>query len=224
MISCDDIKTSRSEDDGFTLVEVLVALALVCLLSVLTLNSLQFGIEVWRRSSESSTKLDDRIHAESFLRQLLSHASPRFVTRVGATGYVEFEGQETSLRLIADPPQSLSGSGPLIFTLQTENSDSHRSLSISSRPELAKADAQSSLDRRVLLQDVGEVEFAYFGSKGAPAAWHREWLRETHLPDLIRITLRKDAGEGETSLLIRPRIDVDVSCIYDALSRRCRGR
>jgi general secretion pathway protein J len=223
MIRHDGRRTTSSREDGFTLVEVLVALVLVSLLSVLALNALQFGIEAWQRSSKSSTELDDRIHAEGLLRQLLSQTSPRFVTRIGATGYVDFEGQATSLHFIADPPQSLGG-GPVIFTLEMENSDRRRHLIVSSRPELAKTDTRPSLSRRVLLKDAEQVEFAYFGSKGVRTAWYREWIRETHLPDLIRITLHKDEGEGEMSLFIRPWIDVDVSCIDDALSRRCRGR
>ncbi len=218
------IRRSSLAQEGFSLIEVLVALALVSLLSVLALNSLEFGIEAWRRSSGNASELDDRIHAEGFLRQVLTQASPRFVTRVGATGYVDFEGRATSLRLIAEPPQSLAGSGPLIVSLEVEASDSHRKLLISSRPELAKGQTPASMSRRVLLQDIGQAEFAYFGSKGSSAGWHREWIRETHLPELIRMSLRKGEGTGEINVLVRPRIDVDVSCVYDALSKRCRGR
>jgi hypothetical protein len=209
---------------GFTLVEALVALVLASLLSLLTLGSLQFGIQIWQRGSASSLNLDDRIHAEGVLRQLLSQTNPRFVARFSATGYVDFEGRATSLQLIARPPQSLSGSGPLVFTLSVENKGGSTDLSLSSRPELVKGDVPLPVSQRVLLEEVGQVEFSYYGAKGQKASWHQEWVRETHLPDLIKITLRKAAGAAETSLLIRPRIDVDVSCVHDALSRRCRGR
>jgi general secretion pathway protein J len=210
-------------EEGFSLVEALVALTIVSLLSLLTLSALQFGIQAWRRGSETALKLDDRIHAEGFLRQLLSQTSPRFVARSGGTGYVDFEGRSTSLQLIAHPPRSLSGSGPWVFNVGTENKGGQTNLTFSSRPELAKTNTQQ-ISQRVLIEDVGNVEFAYFGAKGQQSGWRGEWVRETSLPELIKITLRKGAAGFETSFTIRPRIDVDVSCIHDLLSRRCRGR
>lgn len=211
-------------EDGFTLVEVLVALALVSLLSVLTLNSLDFGIQAWRRSSESAIDLDDRVHAEGVLRHLLSQISPRFIARPGGTGYVDFEGRATSLRLIADPPRSLSGTGPVIFILGAEETTGRTDLTLSSRPELLMSDAQQPLSQSPLLENAVEIEFSYYGAKNGPPGWHKEWIRETHLPELIKISFGKLPGKVETHLLIRPRIDVDITCIHDPLSRRCRGR
>jgi prepilin-type N-terminal cleavage/methylation domain-containing protein len=215
------VRGTSPEDDGFTLVEVLVALVLVGLLSLLTLEALQFGVQAWRRGSASSLKLDDRIHAEGALRQLLSQTSPRFVARVGAVGYVDFEGRAASMQLIAEPPQSLSGSGPLIFNLSAEKRGDRTDLSLASRPELAIGTEQLPARQRPLLEDVGQVEFSYYGVKSQQAEWHREWVRQTHLPDLIKITLR---GATETTFVIRPQVDVDATCVHDPLSRRCRGR
>jgi general secretion pathway protein J len=214
------VRGTSPEDDGFTLVEVLVALVLVGLLSLLTLEALQFGVQAWQRGSASSIKLDDRIHAEGVLRQLLSQTSPRFVARVGAAGHVDFEGRAASMQLIAEPPQSLSGSGPLIFNLSVEKKGDRTDLSLTSRPELAMGTDQP-VSQRPLLEDVGHVEFSYYGVKSQKGEWHGEWVRETHLPDLIKITLR---GGTETTFVIRPRVDVDATCVHDPLSRRCRGR
>jgi hypothetical protein len=46
------------------------------------------------------------------------------------------------------------------------------------------------------------------------------------LPRLIRITVTFDATDRRRwpELTLEPRIAVDVACVLDALTKRCRGR
>lgn len=217
---------NEHSEDGFTLVETLVAVALISLLSVLVLGALRFGIGAWQRGEQISNRMDAILHAQSFLRRLIANAQPHFVLQPGGQGYVDFEGRPTSLRLIADPSPALDRAGRLMMTLSVEQNDGLASLMISSRPELTAGGGKPSLTRRVLLGNIQKAEFSYFGSRGAngPRQWHSDWVGEAALPELVRIELRADEAALLPGIVVRPAIDVDISCIYDALTRRCRGR
>lgn len=221
---------SRAEGDrdqeGFTLVEALIAIALMSLLSLLVLGALRFGIIAWQRGHEVSNRVDEFAHAEAFLRRVIGNASPQFLQGDGAKGYVEFDGRSASLRLIADPPQSLDRAGRIVITLSAEEKAGRNNLVISMQPELTPDQAILPEGRRILLADVGKVEFSYFGAKGSRGqpAWHSEWTRESALPELVRIALSSSKEDPSSAIIVRPKIDVDVSCIYDTLTRRCRGR
>jgi len=52
------------------------------------------------------------------------------------------------------------------------------------------------------------------------------WTLPSRLPRLVRVKIEFPDGDARfwPELLVAPRIDVDVGCVYDALTKRCRGR
>jgi prepilin-type N-terminal cleavage/methylation domain-containing protein len=213
-------------DGGFTLVETLIAITIFSLLSLLVVSTLQFGLQAWHRSDDISQRLDEFSHAEALLRQLIADARPQFISQPGGWGYIDFEGGPTSLRVIADPPASLDRAGPLVITLQAASEGDHTDLIISATAELSTDIDAPILTRRALLENVPQAAFSYFGTKssGETAQWHQEWVRQTKPPDLVRIALTSADGDRWPTIIIRPRVDVDVSCTFDTLTRGCRGR
>jgi general secretion pathway protein J len=220
--------TGKDEQAGFTVVEVLVAFTLFSLLSLLLLSSLRFGTKAWERSSAYSTRLEETIHAQTLLRQLVGAAYPSFITLPGGAGYVDFDGDAGSVTFLADGPMSLDYGGRLRFTLSAEQREGRMDLILNARPELAHPDSSNLAARRTMLAKIGAIAIAYFGQKrsGGPAQWHDDWHREAELPELLRIRLTFGAGDAGAwpELIIRPRVEADVSCIYDTLAKRCRGR
>jgi general secretion pathway protein J len=219
---------NRSEtDEGFTLVEALVAVALLSLLSVLVAGALRFGVAAWQRGGDASDRIDEIIHAENFLRGMIARASPHFIARPGEKGHVAFEGQARSLRFITEAPLAFDQAGRFVVILRAETKEAGTALLIESRPELAATDGkpgQAAL--RPLLEGLTGVTLAYFGAKSPRTAreWHRDWVREAELPELIRIDLSAMGAPLLEPIIIRPMLDVDVSCVFDALTKRCRGR
>lgn len=213
---------------GFTLVEALVTITLFSLLSLLVMSSLRFGTQAWQRGSDIAAQIDEAQQVQSMLRRLLSGAAPRFVPVAGGKGYVDFDGRPDSVSFLSDPPRSLDRGGRLIMTLSADKQNGRHDLVFSARPELGASGLGDPLTKRVLLSNIETVTFEYFGAKqrGAEAQWHKSWVRETSLPKLVRIEvafLRGTAGFWPETV-IAPRIDVDVSCSYDTLSRGCKGR
>jgi general secretion pathway protein J len=79
----------------------------------------------------------------------------------------------------------------------------------------------------VLLTHIANVAFAYLPKAASGGAgWVDHWDHGTALPAAIRINVQFPPGDQRVwpELLIVPRIDVDVACVLDDLTKRCRGR
>jgi len=218
----------QPNEAGFTLVEVLVAFTVFSLLSLLVLEAMQFGTKAWKRGNDHASRLEESVHAHSLLRRLIDAAYPSFIELPAGAGYVEFEGDAQSLNFLSEGPMSLDKGGRFHFTLFTESRSEQTHLVLSSRPELAFPGNSAMSTRRTLLANIAKVNFAYFGRKrgGGPTQWHEDWRKEREFPELVRVEVTFGGGDAGIwpALIIRPRIEADVSCVYDTLAKRCRGR
>lgn len=219
-------RRGRSSQLGFTLIEALIAVSLFSLLSILVIGALRFGVNAWQRSQDTTLHFDEIVHAQNFLRRTIANAHPHFVVVPGGKGYVDFEGRPDSIILLSDPPASLDRSGRLKLTIQIRQKDGHDDLVIATQPELAPGKIPAAKTTRSLVNAIESAEFSYFGSKmlDRPGEWHSQWIKETALPELIRLDLVLQPDRKWPPIFIRPRMDIDISCIYDPLTDRCRGR
>lgn len=221
-------KRYRQREAGFTLMEVLVAFTLFGLLSMLLLSALRLGTAAWHRSDAHAARLQDVLHAQTLLRRLIGNAYPLFVTLPAARGFVDFEGNADTLIFLSEGPMSLGSGGRFRFSLSAAQHDRRTDLVLDAHPELAIEGSSSASPRRTVMADLAAVEFAYFGTKrrGEAAQWHSEWGKELELPQLVRIKVTFADGDAGVwpDLIVRPAIEVDVSCVYDRLAKSCRGR
>ena len=221
-VTCASSEAQSPEEAGFTLSETLVALALMSLITAAVLGSIRFGLRSWEQTTLRATRIDQLLLAQDFIRRAISDTYPAFVASDVTHGYIDFSGTKTSIEFIATTPLSRNAGGRSRFTIALDASQ----LIVTSQPELAGSENISNI-RDVLISDVAAVQFSYFGGStpGQPQ-WRDEWRSEIVLPQLVRlrIRLKGDDGHSRSDLFIAPRIDADVSCLYDALTKRCRGR
>jgi general secretion pathway protein J len=219
---------ARARQAGFTLVEVLVALILLSLLTMALFFSVRFGVTAWQRGTGRSDQIHTSMLVQDLLRRLIGQAYPLVLSDGSGNGRVDFEGTSTSLDFLAPVPVALASGGRARFKLSIERHGDGSDLVVTSRPELAAADAATELSRKTLLATIETAEFSYFGavqSDGA-AQWHDRWSGEMTLPMLVRVRLRFARGDPRLwpDLTIAPRITADVGCVYDPLTKLCRGR
>jgi general secretion pathway protein J len=219
-------RAHRSSEDGFTLIEALIAVSLLSLLSVLVVGALRFGVNAWQRNQDITLRLDEIVHAQNFLRRTIANAHPYFVIVPGGKGYVDFEGSPQSITWLSDPPASLDRAGRLLLRIEFRSENGNQDLVVATRPELAPGGNTSDTTVRSLLNHLESATFSYYGSKepNAPAEWHAHWIKEASLPELIRLDTVPSDDREWPPIFIRPRINIDISCIYDSLTGRCRGR
>lgn len=219
-------RSRRRHEGGFTLVELLVALALFGLLTSLLFASIRFGMTAWTRGTASIDHADETLHAENLLRRLIENAYPLFLS-AGIGGHVDFHGTAVSIDLLSPNPVALGIAGRSRFRLSAEPRGELIDLRLSSAPELAWTGSASPAGT-TLLAGAEKVTFSYFGTRSGNHApgWGSDWSGQAALPQLVRvdITFPRHDGRIWPELLVVPRITADVSCAYDPLTGRCRGR
>jgi len=212
---------------GFTLVEVLVALALFSLLASLLFNNVRFGLKAWQTGSAQGELLARSSAAQDVMRRLIGNAYPMLVGSGGNDPSIDFEGTQETMSFLGDAPVVTGGAGRFRFKLFPERKQDQTNLVLSSAPELANPQDTSMTTNSVLVADIDRVEFSYSqGGAGSETKWSNSWSRLRELPMLVRVRVAFRSGNARLwpDLLIAPRIAADVSCIYDPITKRCRGR
>jgi len=212
---------------GFTLVELLVALALFSLLAILLFDNVHFGLQAWQRGGAHAEDLEHELASQDLLRRMIGNIYPM----LGADGAVQprldFEGGREAISFLGSAPIVTGGGGRFRFKVSAEQRQGRTDLVMSSSPELGDPD-RSMATKTTLLTDIEGIEFGYLGETKTPQGvpWQDSWIGRSELPRLVRIRVGFHSGDARAwpELLIAPRIRADVSCVYDPVTLRCRGR
>ncbi len=206
---------------GFTLLELLVALALLGLLSILLVDSARFGIVAWSHTEAALQRANGLRNAETILSNALARAYPKYLTSGSSDAHVEFEGAADKITFLT--PDDTTPGALARVTIALEETPEGAALIRRSTLELGN-DTRSS----IVLGHVKALAISYFGSDDSTSdpTWRARWAGKTSLPRLIKFDLVfNDRAQGLTSaLVIAPRISADIGCVYDPLSKTCRGR
>lgn len=205
-------------DSGFTLVEVLVALALISLLAAALYQGLRLGNRAWSALSARAAAVDEIGVAHRLVRQVIDQAYP--LPAPTAQGFqVDFRGQAKGLLFWTPPPEIWAYPGGLIQArLQLRETDNRRDLVLSLSEDLANP---ARTEEITLLRGISDLTVDYFGSD-----WRSTWQNQPRLPQLVRLRITFPEGDRRnwTELVVAPKIDLDTECVIDALTQRCRGR
>jgi general secretion pathway protein J len=222
------VREARADAEaGFTLVELLVALALFSLLTMLLFNSVSFGVQAWRSGSARADELQRGVAAEGVLRRLLGNVYPMISSQSDPQPRVDFDGAREAVEFLSDAPIVSGAAGRFRFRLFVDRKPDRADLALQATPELASGQEVSGT-RTLLLSDIDHAEFAY-GGAATPAGttqWSDSWQKRSDIPGLIRLRVSFRSGDGRAwpDLLIAPRVRADVGCVYDSITMRCRGR
>jgi general secretion pathway protein J len=189
------------------------------------LGSLQLGLRAWERGAAHGARVDHIALAQNFLRRAIEDAYPFFVTDAVLHSRVEFEGTGDSLRLLSSTSRALGKGGRTWWSVTVSRELNRADLLVIARPEQA-GDSDSA--RKVLLPNIQAVELSYFGKTRTERepGWRQQWTNEMQLPKLIRIRILFPPGDTRSwpELIVAPRVAADVGCVYDPLTKQCRGR
>lgn len=213
-------------EDGFTLLELVVALTLLALLLPLLFGGLHFGTAVWQRVDDRGRSGGDAEAVQTVLRRLIAQASPTPVMVEAGRTAVSFDGDREGVTFLAPLPAAADVQGFGRISLHSADAKGAKRLVMTWTPELAAGAPHDE----VLLDGLAEIRFAYFGPDGdepsGPPSWQEEWRRRPALPRLVRLHVRFADGRGRSwpDLVAAPMMDRDAGCLFDPVTRDCRGR
>lgn len=208
---------------GFTLLELLIGLALLGFIMALLFGGFRLAVDSWDAVETHAQRTADDHATLAFVRRVLGSAQPLRLARLPEQP-LAFAGQPDRVVLVAPLTEQV---GPRTIALaidrQTgEGSATSPALRLVLRegpPPYAAGDLLDPLAAvgdRTLIGDLQDADFAFFGAArpGEPARWHAVWGNAAQLPALIRMRLTRREGDP---------VDLVVATTIDA-SREARVR
>ena len=185
---------------GFTLLELLVAISIFSLLSVMMYGGLSFGVRAWERVGEADARQSDVQLIQSLLRRAFSQVQPLEVGGPRRRLRLAFEGRRDGVFFVGPIPAYVGPGGHYLIGLEVEGSGAARALTLrweifrEERPDLDFTDAA---EREVLLHGVRDLRLRYFGAEDEALSpqWRAEWINNETLPRLIQAEVEFGPGD-----------------------------
>lgn len=192
---------AREPRAGFTLLELLVSMALLGLLGLLLGGAFHMATTHVGRRQEALDRSAELVATEAFLRERLAAAIPA-VPQGWGEGAVLFDGEADGLSFVAPAPDSVPAGGFLVYTIVHADDG----LVLRWRPYDGTVPEGPGTDT-LLLPGVREARFAYHGARDGDApAWHGRWKEQPALPALVRLALTDGDGRPLPDLVVAPRV------------------
>ena len=192
---------------GFTLLELLVALALAALLMAAVPAAMRLGARSLSQAEALTNDAADRA-ALAFVADRLAETMALYERGADGRLKVAFTGNADRISFVTpatmeprdDPPAGL-------FLMQLVIDDQRSRLLLRwqpFRPGLIKASGVTWQERDLLVDVVG-LSLRYFGAPAprAPAAWSDAWSSADTIPELIELQIRRRQRPSALPLVIR---------------------
>lgn len=189
----------RKNERGFTLLEVLVATALLAAGLALGFATLRAATAAVERGEEMARR-NERIRAvDGFLRRRLASAHPvSFNVDESSGEALRFVGAPDRMRFVSDVPPYLGHGGPALHDIAAVRGRDGLRLEVSFATVLAGVTFHDDPPRppEPLADGLRSVRFSYRGldAEGTLTGWLREWPDPQQLPLQVRVEVE---GERE---------------------------
>ena len=200
-----DMRLSKNPQRGFTLIEVLLALALTALLLTLLSTGMYVVARDWNDNTERlDAKLDESLAILQIERALIAAFPHSFNSTETLLREVYFDGEDDRLRWVSTvSPQRLAG-----LTTWSIDAVSGEGIGVRTAPAFSD-DPSARLDNvetRIILPG-HDLEISYLREPNAlTREWTDEWLggEQGALPLAVHILFRATGAEGSDYELIAP--------------------
>ena len=220
---------------GFTLVEMLVGLALLGLMTLFLFGALRFSLRSWDRAEMKTMQVVDLRIVEGVLRREIGKAFP---LRIGQANEnrIAFEGDGRQVHFVTALPAHLGGGGLSLVALELAEVRSEAKQDPPGKAlvlrhvipdgETRDFSALDKSDQSVLLKGLEDVEFAFFGQDNdqTEASWRNQWTSSARTPALLRIKLKFAGSEDVRELLLPLRLGEEAGCFQSTFQRMCGPR
>jgi general secretion pathway protein J len=195
---------------GFTLLEVVVAIALFAMIMSVLYGGFATSVRAYE-AAEVRIGAGARLRVVSaFLRRSLNGAFPLALVWRNERKLL-FEGEPERVRYVSDLPAYLGFGGLHEIVIERERDGGEVHLVMRRRPLVIGEDGEieGEFESRVLLEDLGELRFRFFGSDNERESpvWRERWPAGTRMPLLVELVVRDPDDTLWPAIVARPRVD-----------------
>lgn len=220
---------------GFTLVELLIALSLIGLITLLLFSGLRLGSRAWEAVEATADRTAELRVVRNFLERALIQARAVELT-IDAESRLVFSGDAENLEFVAPLAESSAVAGLYILRLSLEEGQQRRlvltrwllhpdvlagddliaewqpfeggrsSFRVPEHPE--EEVAAVAFGTTVLLEQVQDLQIAYFGvrDRNTEPEWYDDWLDQSRTPLAVRVQLTTPAQTWPDMLVRLPEV------------------
>ncbi len=223
-----------SDQGGFTLLEMLIAMTLLGLVMAMVFGGLRLGARAWESSDTSATNLARLEAVHGFLRRSLAASATVLASNDKGKRLILFAGDDQRLEFATLLPPYLGIGGFHRLVLAAVGDGKDRRLTLKSRLYQGMGDGTDGGtpgaddgEETVLMEGIAGIELAYFGAldSNSDAGWHQGWREAAALPELIRVRVRfnDDDRRDWPDLVVRPQLATGLAADGQRRDLRNRG-
>lgn len=205
--------------NGFTLLELLIAMALLGLILLLLLSGFRLGIRSWDAAQQRVDNMNTVRALESFLRREMSQVFP-YQWKKGTPLRLAFQGERYKMNFVAPLSSRIGGGGLFAISLELEKKGEEIRIIWKQMPVSAQMQDFSRLtgtDGMVLGASrqgpLEDIWLSYYGQEkeGTEPRWMDRWENDKRLPRLIRIQVRSKQGNEWPEFVVAPRLTMGAA-------------
>jgi prepilin-type N-terminal cleavage/methylation domain-containing protein len=207
---------------GVTLIEMVVALAVIALTLALAAAALRLLAHSGERGALIIARHDALSRGLDVLRRDIERLE-RAVAKPGGRPHFAFHGDAARLAFVAVEPPFPSEPGPylIVYTIQQRPDGARltreRAPFAASALDILRLPRQDAVD---LIEGALRLRFLYLDRTAGGDRWLAHWPDPLRLPSLIALQIAGLDGAAMPPIVFRPRIDAEASCVEDG-ARTC---
>jgi general secretion pathway protein J len=220
----------RGSSVGFTLVEVIIAFALLAMLAGMMFAGFRFALGASEKGAVRNEMHEDMRRAQDFLRQHLEEMLPlRYQKELGQP--LRFKGDAEKIVYIAPVISRVAEGGIQWWELAARGSGAERILALRRIAYTGDESATPEFNEKeesTLAQNIVSVKFSYFDQPDPLLSgnWTDNWTDEQRLPNLIRVQVIGAQGRAWPEFVVAPQLSPRIGCPngWNERERRCVSR
>jgi prepilin-type N-terminal cleavage/methylation domain-containing protein len=212
-------KACTAREAGLTLVELLVALAVLALVAGLLVTGLHSAATGWPRIVRGNADNEDRQATRRMLSHLLAQIHPARLDRAGG-GFVQFAGERDRMDFLA-PLARRFGTDDIVRYALRSGADGLRVAWRLDRPAAAGEEDFIAPAAEDIVPDWRAGAFAYYGAAeaGGETQWWTRWKERKTLPLLIRLQF---VSHGRAEELVAAPLITAGACSASVANAVCQ--
>ena len=205
-------------ESGVTLIELVIALAVVALTLAIAANGLILLARSGDRGAQVMARHDVLSRGTDVLRRDIERLE-RAVWKRGDNAEFIFRGDAAGMTFVVVEPPFPTDAGPYFVVYAIQQRRDGATLMRARTPfHASAADIQrlNAEDQVAVIEGPYRLRFLYLERKEGREQWLAQWSDRYRLPDLISLEVSGLDGRGAVpAIVFRPRIDAERGCVKE---------